>query len=120
MAGSKPFAMFQSYYLQAGNYIRIPLSEGCNALVSTFGTNGSRQGLYFVGGYGEGTVARNVVKSLCKSSWLSEYINGGDESSCVYIGGSGGGSETIIILPLVGRIQNVTTVSSVPSGATKI
>lgn len=105
--------------LPVGQVLRISVEDRRGFLISMQGPNGGRNALYFVTGYGVGTIVRNDVRVI-KGGPYDLYFNGESENACVYIVGTSlnaTATDYIYINPFDYNDITYTIVSSVPSDA---
>ena len=71
--------------LTPGQFLRIDMSSHMRGLlINAQSTNSGRNALYFVTGYGDGTIIRNDIRVI-KGGPYDLYFNGTSERACVYI-----------------------------------
>ena len=106
--------------LPVGQVLRINVSDwNRGLLISMQGRNGGRNALYFVTGYGDGTIVRNDIRVI-KGGPYDLYFNGTSEKGCVYIVSTStntASNDNIYINPFDYNDVTYTIVSSVPSDA---
>ena len=106
--------------LPVGQVLCINVSDWTRGLlISMQGSNGGRNALYFVTGYGDGTIVRNDIRVI-KGGPYDLYFNGTSEKACVYIVGTSkntAANDNIYINPFDYHDVTYTIVSSVPSDA---
>lgn len=102
--------------LQTGQVLRLGINRG-GYLVNAQGSMYSRNAVYYIGGYGDGTTARNHIR-VVKDGSYEVYTNGSSETSCFYIRSTiGSSSDSITIIALTGDNISTEILSEVPSDA---
>lgn len=106
--------------LPLGQVLRIRMDDFVRGyLINIQGTNGGRNALYFISGYGAGTTVRSNIRVI-KDGPYKVYFNGASENGCVYIVNDGSyqaNDDRIYINPFGYNDVEYTIVSSVPSDA---